>query len=132
MAAQVPMVDYLVLDEGDPHLVAHECEKCGALYFDRRNACAHCGQVAFGDKPLANDGVVRSFTIVFRAAPGVPAPFASAVVDLNGGGMVKANIVGVEPTPDNVKLGMPVTLSTFVVSKDDVGTEAVGFGYRPA
>ena len=132
MAAQMPMVDYLVLDDGGTaHLVARECSSCGALYFDRRNACARCGKRDFGTHPLGNDGVVRSFSIVHRAAPGVPAPFVSAVVDLEGGGMVKANIVDVEPTPDHVRLGMPVTLTTFVAGTDDNGTEAVAFGYRP-
>ena len=126
------MVDYLVLDDGAPHLVANECARCGALFFDRRNACANCGGRAFGTKGLANDGVVRSFTIVHRAAPGVAAPFVSVVVDLDGGAKVKANVVGVEPTPDNVKLGMPVTLTTYVAGTDDAGTEAIAFGYRPA
>jgi uncharacterized protein len=42
MAAQVPFVGYLKLGS-DPHLVANECRSCGALFFDRRNACAHCG-----------------------------------------------------------------------------------------
>jgi uncharacterized OB-fold protein len=130
MATQVPIVDYLVLD-GTPHLTAHECTKCGALYFDRRNACASCSNREYGTRALGNDGVVRSFTIVHRAAPGVPAPFASAVVDLDGGGKVKGNIVGVEPTPDNISLGMPVRLTTFVVGTDDHGTEAVAFGFEP-
>jgi uncharacterized OB-fold protein len=130
MAAQIPIVDYLVLD-GDPHLVARACSACGALYFDRRNACASCGKREFGTKKLANTGVVRAFSIVQRAAPGVPAPFASAVVDIDGGGKVKANIVGVDPTPDNIKLGMPVALTTYVAGTDDNGVEAVAFGYRP-
>ena len=38
MGKQVPIVDYLVLDDGAPHLVANRCDNCGALYFDRRNA----------------------------------------------------------------------------------------------
>jgi uncharacterized OB-fold protein len=73
---------------------------------------------------------VRAFTIVHRAAPGVPAPFVSAVVDLEGGGVVKANLIGVEPDPDQIKLGMPVRLATFVAGTDDEGTEAVAFGYE--
>jgi uncharacterized OB-fold protein len=132
MASQIPMVDYLVLEgDGAGHVVARECTSCGALYFDRRNACANCGKREFGTKRLANTGVVRTFSIIQRAAPGVPAPFVSAVVDLDGGGKVKANIVGVDPTPENIKLGMPVTLTTFVAGTDDNGTEAVAFGYRP-
>jgi uncharacterized OB-fold protein len=130
MGKQIAMVDYLVLDDGEPHLVAKECESCGALYFDRRNACAKCGQRAFTIRPLATTGVVRTFSIVHRAAPGVPAPFASAVVDLDGGGMVKANIVGAEPTPDNISLGMKVRLATFVAGTDSEGTDAVAFGFE--
>ena len=92
MAKQIPIVDYLVLGD-DPHLVANECTECGAIYFDRRNACAHCGKTSFGKKSLGTTGVVRSFAIVHQAAPGVPVPYVSTVVDLDGGGMVKANVV---------------------------------------
>ena len=59
-------------------------------------------------------------------------PYVSAVVDLDGGGVVKANIVDIDPTPENVKLGMPVRLTTFVAGTDDEGTEAVAFGFEPA
>ena len=124
------MVDYLVLDPGDEHLEANACEDCGALYFDRRNACARCGKTTFGRKRLANEGSLRAFTIVHRAAPGVPTPYVSAVVDLEGGGVVKANLVGVEPDPDTIKLGMPVRMTTFSAGTDDDGNEAVAFGYE--
>ena len=86
----------------------------------------------FGKKELGTTGVVRSFTIVHQAAPGVPVPYVSAVVDLDGGGDVKANVVNVEPDPEHVKLGMKVRLTTFVAGTDDDGTEAVAFGFEPA
>ena len=129
-AERVPIVDYLVLG-GAPHLVANECRQCGALYFDRRNACARCGGREFGRHPLGTTGVIRSFTIVHRAAPGVPAPFVSAVVDLDGGGMVKADVVNVEPTPERVRLGQHVRLTTYVAGTDGQGTEAIAFGFEP-
>jgi uncharacterized OB-fold protein len=132
MGKQVPIVDYLVLDDGDdPHLEAHECEHCGALYFGRHNACAKCGTRSFGRRVLGTTGVVRSFAIVQQAAPGVPVPYVSTVVDLDDGGMVKANIVNVEPEPENMSLGMRVRLTTFVAGTDDDGTEAVAFGFEP-
>ena len=87
-----------------PHLVANECSSCGALFFDRRNACANCGARDFGARRLANDGVLRAFTIVHRATPDVQVPYVSGIVDLDGGGVVKANIVGIDPKP-----GEPVT-----------------------
>jgi uncharacterized OB-fold protein len=131
MAKQIPIVGYLVLNGGEAHLEAHECSSCGALYYDRRNACAGCGGRSFGVKQLATSGTVRSFTIVTRTAPGVPAPYVSAVVDLDGGGSVKCNILDADPTPEGVTLGMPVRLSTFVAGTDDDGTEAIGFGFAP-
>lgn len=132
MGKQVPVVDYLVLDDANAHLEANECEACGARYFDRRNGCANCGADRFRRVRLGTEGVVRSFTIIHRAAPGVPTPYVSAVVDLDGGGSVKANVVEVDPDPAKVSLGMPVRLTTFVAGTDDDGTEAVAFGFAPA
>jgi uncharacterized OB-fold protein len=132
MGNQVPIVDYLVLDDGAPHLVANRCDTCGALYFDRRNACAKCSGRSFSKERLADDGKVRSYTIVHRAAPGVPTPYVSAIVDLSGGGVVKANLLNVEPSPDTVRFGMDVRLATTVAGVDDEGTEAVQVGYEPA
>ena len=132
MGNQIPIVDYLVLDDGDAHLEANECTKCGALFFDRRNACAHCANRTFTKRRLGTTGVVRSFAIVHQAAPGVPVPYVSSVVDLDGGGDVKANVVNVEPDPAKVSLGMKVRLTTFVADTDDEGTEAVVFGFEPA
>lgn len=131
MGKQVPIVDYLVLDDDNPYLVAKQCENCGALFFDRRNACAKCGSRTFGTRKLRATGVVRSFAIVHQAAPGVPVPYVSSVVDLDGGGDVKANVVNIEADPEHIKLGMRVRLTTFVAGTDDDGTEAVVFGFEP-
>ena len=128
---QIPMVEYLVLDDGDPHLLANRCTSCGARYFDRRNGCGHCGGTEFERAAAATEGIVRSFTIVHRAAPTVPTPFVSVVVDLADGTVSQANLVGVDVDPANVKLGMPVRLTTFVAGTDGEGTEAVAFGYTP-
>lgn len=128
---RISMVEYLHLGD-EPHLVANVCNNCGATYFDRRNACAACGAREFTASRLANTGSVRTFTIVHRAARGVPAPYVSAVVDLDGGGRVKSNIINVEPKPENVTLGMRVRLATYVTATDDDGVEAVAFGYEPA
>jgi uncharacterized OB-fold protein len=131
MANQIPIVDYFVIDDGDPYLSANECTKCGALFFDRRNACAQCANREFARKRLSDTGVVSSFAIVHQAAPGVPVPYVSAVVELDGGGSVKANILNVDPDPEHISLGMKVKLMTFVAGTDDEGTEALVFGYEP-
>jgi uncharacterized protein len=130
VSTQIPVVDYLVLGD-EPHLQANACTSCGAIYFDRRNACARCGKLEFAHKALATTGVVRSFTIVFRAAPNVPVPYISSVIELDGGGVVKANLKDVEPDPKAITLGMPVRLVTFTCGTDDEGSDAVAFGFAP-
>ena len=131
MGKTVPIVDYLVLDDGAPYLVANESVSSGALYFDRRNADALSGTTEFRRRRVADTGSVRTFTIVHRAAPGVPTPYVSVVVNLDGGGIVKANLLNVEPTPERVRVGMKVRMTTYVVGVDDDGTEAVAFAYEP-
>jgi uncharacterized OB-fold protein len=127
---QVPLVDYLVLTPA-PHLVANECTKCGARYFDRRNACASCFATDFKKATIENDGIVRSFTIVTFAAPGVPVPFVAAIINC-GGTSVRANLINVDATPEKVTLGMKVRLATYSLGLDDNGAEAIGFGFEPA
>jgi uncharacterized OB-fold protein len=128
---RIPVVDYLVL-EGEPHLVANACRGCGALYFDRRNACARCGKLEFDRQPLATTGVLRSFTVIHRAAPNIAVPYVSSVVELDGGGVVKANLLDAGTDPEKIELGMKVRLTTFPCGTDEEGTEAVAFGFAPA
>ncbi len=129
MSNQIPLVDYLVLD-GEPHLVAHECSGCGARFFDRRNACASCSGTRFHQVPVPTTGEVRAFTIVSLAAPGIPVPFAAAVIDCEGTS-VRANLINVEPDAEHLALGMKVRLATYSLGTDDSGTEAIGFGFEP-
>ena len=124
--AQIPFVDYLVLDE-EPYLRANECTSCGARYFDRRNACASCFGTDFQQVRVASSGHVTSFSIpVFGEHA-----YVSAVVDCDGTA-VGCTLMNVEPSPEQVKLGMDVKLMTYSMGTDDEGTEAIGFGFEPA
>ena len=130
MMTQVPHVNYLVLGD-KPHLVANECSNCKARFFDRRNACASCFGTSFSQVDVPTEGIVRSFTIVTFASPGVPVPFVAAIIDC-GGTSVRANIINCDPTPERISLGMKVRLATYSLGSDDNGVEAIGFGFEPA
>jgi uncharacterized OB-fold protein len=127
---RIPLVDYLVV-EGEPHLVAHECDRCSARFFDRREACAGCGGTAFHPADIPTEGAVRTFTIVALAPPGVPVPYTAVVVDC-GGTSVRGNLVNVPPDPARVSVGLKVRLTTVSVGTDSVGVEAVGYAFEPA
>ena len=130
MGQQIPLVDYLVLGDR-PHLVAQECETCGARFFDRRSACASCSNTSFKPVDVATDGELRAFTIVAYAAPGIPVPFVAGVIDCDGTS-VKGNLINTTADPEHVHTGMKVRLATYVLGTDDEGTEAIGFGFEPA
>lgn len=129
MAALVPIVDYLVLDE-NPHLAAQRCNTCGANYFERRDACASCFSETFSSNAVSTSGRLETFTIVAVAAPGVKVPFAAGIVDCDGIS-VRTNIVNVEPTEEAIRLGMPLQLTTFPIGADDNGVTAISFGFEP-
>lgn len=123
------MVRYLVLDDGDPHLVGNRCATCAATYLERRNACAACGGDEFETARLADRGRIESFTVVHRGAPKSTGPFVSVLVRLDDGAYVKANLLGVTPDPGSVDFTTPVRLSTFPAATDDDGNEAIAFGF---
>ncbi len=127
---QIPLVDYLVLGD-EPHLQANQCSACGARFFGRRNACARCGNREFTVEPVSSTGTLRTFSIVYRAAPSIPTPYVSAIVQTDDGTSVRSNLINIEPDPAKISLGMKVKLDTYVAGTDDDGVEAVAFGYAP-
>ena len=48
---------------------------------------------------LSNRGELYVYSIVHRSFPGIEVPYVSAIVDLEGGGTVKGNLIGIEPSP---------------------------------
>ena len=129
MSEQVPIVDYLVLEES-PYLEVNECTNCAARFFDRRNACASCGGTDFVRTRISNQAVLTSFSIVHRAAPSVPVPFVSAIVKTDDGTSVRSNVVGFID-PMDAELGMNLVLATYSCGTDDDGKECIAFGYEP-
>ena len=128
--AQIPIVDYLNLSD-PPFLLAHQCDNCGARFFDRRNACANCGGRGFTRKQVESQGVLEAFSIVHRAAPTIPVPYVSAIVKTDDGTSVRTNIINTPADPEHVTLGMRVALATYEAGEDDRGTKCIAFGFEP-
>ncbi|MDJ0788197.1 MAG: Zn-ribbon domain-containing OB-fold protein [Myxococcota bacterium] len=132
--ALLPVVDYLKIpDDGDPYLEGAKCGNCGAIYLGSRRACSKCGTVGgFSSEKLSNKGELYVFSIVHRSFPGIEVPYVSAVVDLEGGGTVKGNLINVEPTPETVKPGMPIeVIYKTAPRKDAEGNEYLTYYFQP-
>jgi uncharacterized OB-fold protein len=107
-----PVMPYQATDEaGVPYLVGSHCEACGQTHLGRYENCPKCttrGKLT--EVRLSDRGTLYNYTIVYRSLPGVTVPFIAAVVDLDGGGAVKGNLLDVTPAPEAVKFGMPVKM----------------------
>ncbi len=126
-AKPLPVVDFLKIpDGGDPYLEGHKCQACGAIFLGARSVCSKCAaRKQIEAIHLSNKGTLYVYSIVHRSFPGIEVPYVSAVVDLEGGGTVKGNLINVEPDPGKIRMGMPVE----VVFKDAGRMDREGNSY---
>jgi hypothetical protein len=130
----LPVVDWLrIPDGGDPYLEGHRCEGCGAIFLGARESCASCGaRGKMKPKKLSNRGELYVYSIVHRSFPGIETPYVSAVVDLEGGGTVKGNLINIDPVPEKIKMGMPVeVVYKTAPRKDREGNEYLTYYFQP-
>ena len=130
----LPVVPFLKIpDSGDPYLEGQQCKSCQAIFLGERDTCSSCGTSGeFEAKKLENRGELYVYSIVHRSFPGIEVPYVSAIVDLEGGGTVKGNLINIDPTPDKVKMGMPVeVIYQIAPRKDAEGNEYLTYYFQP-
>jgi hypothetical protein len=132
----LPAVDYLIIPEkGNPYLEGHQCEVCDAIYIGERSVCSKCfARDKISKIKLNNSGVLYSYSIVYRSFPGIDVPYISALVDLDGGGTIKGNLIKVDPSPENVEFGMKVKVvyEDALGRKDADGNSYLSYFFEPA
>ena len=130
----LPIVPFLKIPEqGKPYLEGHKCGACGAVFLGERDICSSCStRDAIKPVKLSNQGELYVYSIVHRSFPGIEVPYVSAVVDLDGGGTVKGNLINVEFDPAKIKMGMPVeVVYETAPRKDAEGNEYLTYGFKP-
>mgnify|MGYP001097298372 FL=1 len=131
----LPVVDYLKLPEnGDPFLEGHKCSNCGAIFLGERKVCSSCfSRETLEAVKLNNSGKLYSYSIVCRSFPGIDVPYISAIVDLDGGGTIKGNLIDVEPDPEKIKFDMPVEIifDDALGRKDADGNSYISYFFKP-
>jgi len=129
-----PIVPYLKIPaDGSPHLEGQKCRHCGAIFLGERTTCSSCGTSdGFDAIRLADRGELYVYSIVHRSFPGIEVPYVSAIVDLEGGGTVKGNLIGIEPDPDAIRMGMPVDVVYEIAPRKDAeGNEYLTYYFKP-
>ena len=132
----LPVVDWLKgAGTNDPYLEGHKCGACGAVFLGERANCSSCGaRDQMGTERLSNKGKLYSYSIVHRSFPGIDVPYISAIVDLDGGGTVKGNLINIDPDPANLDFDMPVEVifDDALGRKDKDGNSYISYFFQPA
>lgn len=95
------------------------CEDCAQPHFYPRLLCPHCGSERLRWRSACGRGRIHTFVINHKAPKGWsgPVPYVIAVVELDEGPRLLTNLEMSEPpTPENVHIGQPVTLSPRAVT----------------
>lgn len=121
-------------DSGDPYLEGRKCKSCGAISLKPRLACGKCGaRDSYEPYRLKEKGKLHAFSIIHRAFPGIETPFVSAIADLEGGGTIKTNLIGIDPDPEKIQLGMDVEIVYQNAGRKDAeGNEYMAYFLKPA
>lgn len=130
----LPVAKFLAIPEdGDPYLEGHKCSRCGAIFLGSRDTCSNCGTNGTCEPTrLSNHGELYVYSIVHRSFPGIEVPYVSAIVDLEGGGTVKGNLINVDPDPEKIQMGMPVEVVYQIAPRKDAeGNEYLTYYFQP-
>jgi len=92
-------------------LLLNRCTPCDAVYFPPRPFCPTCGSRDVGVTEASGKGRLYSYVISHVPAPGYTPPFVVAVVELEEGPRLVANIVECPADPDMLTLDMPLDVT---------------------
>ena len=135
LASPQPATSYTRIDEtGTPYLQGSRCGACGTVFLGVREHCGRCcARRQMQPMRLASRGRLYSYTIVYRSYPGIRVPFVSAIVDLDGGGCVKGNLIDMIPNAEAIKFDMPVNVVFRDAGrKDKDGNAYLAYFFTPA
>jgi len=131
-----PIVPFMRIPENYPdepaYLWGMQCSACNAKFLGARIACGKCGEtdklseVKFGD-----EGEIYVFSVVHQTVPGLEVPYIGAIVDLDDGVSIRANVYGLDAEkPDASWFGKRVKMFTEVTAQDREGNDVVAAKFK--
>jgi uncharacterized protein len=89
------------------------CADCARFYFPPQPWCPLCLGAAVEWRAVSGRGTLHSYVISHVAAAGFEdeVPYSIAIVELDEGPRMLANIVGIEATPENLVLDMALEVT---------------------
>ncbi len=111
-------------------LEGQRCAACGAVQFPPRASCGACRSTDLASYRFSGRGTVYSYAEVGQAPRGFSGPYVVALVDLEEGVRVTAQLTDVDP--EEVEIGLPVEMVTRrLQEKGPHGYLVYGYKFRP-
>ncbi|HXW37200.1 MAG TPA: Zn-ribbon domain-containing OB-fold protein [Nitrososphaerales archaeon] len=122
-------VQYWRLRDRYYRLLGNACDKCGAEYFPPVYRCRKCGADKLVDKEMPKTGRILTYTVLHEPLPGfeAQAPYYLAVVDLDNGARVLAQLV--DSPPEQIAIGAKVKATVRRI-KEDGDSGQILYGYK--
>ncbi|MBI4731625.1 MAG: Zn-ribbon domain-containing OB-fold protein [Chloroflexi bacterium] len=106
---------------GERKLVGSRCKSCGKLFFPARPMCPECHGKNMEATELSGKGKLTAYSVIYIATTAMiqagfdrKNPYCAAVVQLNEGPSICAQVIGADVAhPETIKIGSPV-IATFL------------------
>ncbi len=111
-------------------LEGQTCSACGAVHFPARSSCSVCRGRELERRALSGRGTVYSYSEAAQAPEGFAPPYLMALVELEEGPVVAAQLADVEP--EEIEIGMEVEMVTRRIRElAPQGYLVYGYKFRP-
>ena len=111
-------------------LEGQRCASCRAVQFPPRTVCRICRERSLEPYRLSGRGTVYSHAEVAQGPRGFAAPYLAALVQLEEGLLVTAQLTDVDP--EDVVIGLPVEMVTRRIQEHGAhGYLVYGYKFRP-
>jgi uncharacterized OB-fold protein len=106
------------------------CSVCGAVQFPPRTSCSACRAGGLERHRLSGRGSVFSYSEAAQAPEGFAPPYLMALVKLEEGPVIAAQLTDVEP--EEIEIGMAVEMVTRRIREmSPQGYLVYGYKFRP-
>ncbi|RLE15872.1 MAG: hypothetical protein DRJ50_15615, partial [Actinobacteria bacterium] len=118
-----------IREDGTGNLLGSRCRACGAYFFPIREACSGCLSDNLETVVFSPEGTLYTYSIVRQSTPQFEVPYALGYVDFPEGVRIMGQIGGCEL--NDIKIGMPMTLSLEPFGKDENDNPLTGYRFVP-
>jgi uncharacterized OB-fold protein len=99
-------------------LMILRCADCGTYVHYPKPGCWNCGGANLAPEQVSGRGTVYSYTVTHRDVPGLDAPFAVVIVELEEQRGLRMVSRMIDMPPEDVRIGLPVEVVFQPVAED--------------